>query len=211
MKKLLIIMLVLGMASLANAGITLSVDGNPNPGEIDLLVSETFILDIDVSGLPHDAFGGGDILVKLSNAQGSLDATNAYVINPVQTEYWVTVPNIYTGWTEGQVDWDVSGVTQVDPQNVIVSALNQQWNTKPDYRLMDGLLFHCDDPTDVIITLEAYSPLVYYTHDATGGVLEQLIEYEEGTILDTLTVHQIPEPATLLLLGLGGLFLRRKK
>jgi hypothetical protein len=31
------------------------------------------------------------------------------------------------------------------------------------------------------------------------------------TIVDSLTIHQVPEPATLLLLGLGGLMLRKKK
>jgi hypothetical protein len=33
-----------------------------------------------------------------------------------------------------------------------------------------------------------------------------------GTLLDTLTIHQVPEPTTLALLGLGGLLaLRRRK
>jgi hypothetical protein len=32
-----------------------------------------------------------------------------------------------------------------------------------------------------------------------------------GVIEDTLTIHQIPEPTTIALLGLGGLLLRRRK
>ncbi len=49
--------------------------------------------------------------------------------------------------------------------------------------------FHCDGPGVVIITLLD-----------TGG-----------NVLDTITVSQIPEPMTVALLGLGGLFLRRRK
>jgi len=49
--------------------------------------------------------------------------------------------------------------------------------------------FHCTGPEDVEVVL-----------------------YDESytTILDTLVIHQ-PEPMTIALLGLGGLFLRRRK
>jgi len=49
--------------------------------------------------------------------------------------------------------------------------------------------FHCDGPGIVVITL-----------------LDT-----DGVVLDTITVSQIPEPMTVALLGLGGLFLRRRK
>ncbi|MHC4083626.1 MAG: PEP-CTERM sorting domain-containing protein [Planctomycetota bacterium] len=43
-------------------------------------------------------------------------------------------------------------------------------------------------------------------------VFVHLIHSDTTTLLDTLTIHQIPEPMTLALLGLGGLFvLRRRK
>ncbi len=50
-------------------------------------------------------------------------------------------------------------------------------------------LFHCDGEGDVTIVI---------FDDVFGPV-------------DTLTIHQIPEPMTVALLGLGGLFLRRRK
>ncbi len=49
--------------------------------------------------------------------------------------------------------------------------------------------------------------------DGEGDVVIDLIDYNSGELLDTLTIHQvdIPEPMTMALLGLGGLFLRRRK
>ncbi|MFA5291397.1 MAG: PEP-CTERM sorting domain-containing protein [Phycisphaerae bacterium] len=55
--------------------------------------------------------------------------------------------------------------------------------------LFGAVQFHCDAPGDVFITL-------------TDENLNQM---------DTLVIHQIPEPATMVLLGLGGLFFRKKK
>ena len=58
--------------------------------------------------------------------------------------------------------------------------------------LYDQIIFHCMGPEDVIINLDLY----------VGST-------KVGTA-DTVTIHQ-PEPMTMALLGLGGLFLRRRK
>lgn len=50
--------------------------------------------------------------------------------------------------------------------------------------------FHCTLEGDVYI----------YLTDGTGYVIE-----------DAILVHQVPEPMAIMLLGLGGLFLRRRK
>jgi len=55
--------------------------------------------------------------------------------------------------------------------------------------LADGILFHCNGPGDVTL----------YIFD------------DNGLIADSQVIHQVPEPMTVALLGLGGvLFLRRK-
>jgi len=55
--------------------------------------------------------------------------------------------------------------------------------------LVDKVVFHCDGPGDV-----------------TFAIVD-----EDGNLLDAQVIHQpVPEPMTLALLGLGGLFLRRR-
>lgn len=66
--------------------------------------------------------------------------------------------------------------------------------------LMNNLYVECIEPTDVVMEVTVAGPTVINGQ-----------EIPIGTLMHTLTIHQIPEPATLLLLGLGGLFLRRRK
>jgi hypothetical protein len=54
--------------------------------------------------------------------------------------------------------------------------------------LVRSIVFHCDGPGDVTVA----------------------IVDEDGQVLDTQVIHQIPEPITVVFLGLGGLFLRRR-
>jgi hypothetical protein len=65
---------------------------------------------------------------------------------------------------------------------------------------MDGLVIHCLDTTDVILTVRVTENTV---------INGETIPID--TVLHTLTIHQIPEPATMALLGLGGLFLLRRR
>jgi hypothetical protein len=58
----------------------------------------------------------------------------------------------------------------------------------PPYIIIDDITFQCTGLGDAIIWL-------------FDG---------EGNFLDSQTIHQTPEPATLALLGLGALLLRRK-
>ena len=184
MKKILVLMLVLGFASMASAALSLSVNGGPNPGEITLYPSDTIVLDAKAAG----GFGLGDFLISLSNAQGSLDATGAVL----STQWDATGTGYMYAWG---LPWASVSSLPDDAQNYSFGGGNlPPMVTTVDELIMDGLVFHCEDFSDVIITLQELQ--------ADGSLLVQ----------DTLIVHQvIPEPMTMALLGLGGLFLRRRK
>jgi hypothetical protein len=58
---------------------------------------------------------------------------------------------------------------------------------------IDGITFNCLKAGTAVVQLWTTTDFTNYT------------------LVDSLTVHQIPEPATLLLLGLGGFALRKRK
>jgi hypothetical protein len=60
---------------------------------------------------------------------------------------------------------------------------------------------HCNGPDPVIVTLNADT--------GYGGSMDQ--NYQVPQIGGSVTIYQTPEPMTVALLGLGGLFLRRRK
>ena len=161
MKKLLVLMLVLGLVSAANAVLSLSVNGQDAGEEITINPSDTIIIDIhsDIGGIP-------------ANQNAYFDGTfsNPRVTQGNSSGYVGPLPSYY-----GQA-YDYYIVTMADTTGALVPGT------------MFEVDFHCDGPGDVIVQLR----------DATY------------TVVDTLVIHQ-PEPMTIALLGLGGLFLRRRK
>jgi hypothetical protein len=196
MRKLLALILILGMASMANAALELSVNGQPAPPEITLQPSDWIELDIHC---PTGELGGADLAIILSNPQGHLVWDGMTFIELIGLGRGGVV------YYEGP--WDGPWQTQASstPHEVYFNGGNASLNAQAPFVLMQGLMFHCDEPTDVIIDLVAISDVVYY--DAAGNPIP---EYEQGTIIDSIYVIQ-PEPMTLSLLGLGGLALLRRR
>ena len=170
MKNLLVLTLVLAMASVANAGLLISVDGivDPPDSQVNINPSDVVILDIFATG---DQPGAG-VVIGVTSGPGSvsMDQGTVNFVNPG------VIMDMGAGFPP------------------FTSALFFDL-AKPDptFRLeglvADGVIFHCDGPEDVVLTL---------------------IDLDTGEIYDTQVIHQ-PEPMTMALLGLGGLFLRRRK
>jgi hypothetical protein len=212
MKKLLVLMLILATASVANAGMKLSVNGQPAPDTITLATSDTITLDITVDS--GTLYMGGDLEISLSNGQGSLDDSEmTFLTKPLTRQYFEDPP---LGWYNGNRNWDIqwSVALGTDTYKIMTGGNNigTSSNSVGSYTLMSGLVFHCDEATDVIIDLIAYGTVGYvlYTGDPPADAGLGVI-YTKGTIIDSIHVTQIPEPMTIVLLGLGGLFLRRRK
>ena len=63
-------------------------------------------------------------------------------------------------------------------------------------QVVDGIVFHCEAEGPVTVVLGNI------VDDGTGTYIMQ--------VFDSKVINQIPEPMTMALLGLGGLFLRRR-
>ena len=180
MKKLILFMLICGVASLATAGLTISVNSDPNPvdSEITIAPSDFLVLDIHSNGDFAPTF-----LLVVDNAQGSIAggiATGNSGDTIVDMNYYVPYFVYYAGLMPhyNGISWTLGG-------NFDSSLINGV--------VFDLIDFHCESPDDAIIMLFESPDM-----GATWG------------LADTVTIHQ-PEPMTMALLGLGGLFLRRKK
>lgn len=167
MKKVLVLMLVLGFASMATAAIVLTVDG-------EIAESSSIYLapsDYAMIGLYND---------------GSVPFTYGYLsVEPGGFGSWTgfgemhsppAVPGAYAYYFGYSPGWGDS------------------WIIVADYGVNEiGILgefeFHMEGPGSTTIS---YFDL--YTYEVS-----------------TLVIHEIPEPATMLILGLGGLMLRRKQ
>jgi len=191
MKKLLILIVVLGMASMANATLQISVNGDPEPIDSEIVVTE-----VPSGMLTLDIWTDADIA-----AMDSFD--------------WALVVDSTKGTISGGVDVvdnpdfiNEVGGDAPDPGNGILpdEPLAGRWGFMASFIpisagtvLLDDFLFHCEGEGDAVIQLWA----------TVSG--EPFGPISGGTLMDQVIVHQIPEPMTMALLGLGGLFLRRRK
>jgi len=192
MRKLFLLILVLGIASIAGAGLSLSVNGQANPGWITTLApSDTIVLDVHATA----GFGLGDFLISLSNAQASLDATGVVFSQGYTTMYIPAYGPITQPW---DLDWARIGTLPClcgpDPQHFDFGGGNLPPTvTMYDELIMDGLVLHRDGPLGFTVTLEEY------------------IGSGEFVVLDTLFIPPVPEPVTIALFLMGGMFLRGRK
>ena len=169
MKKLLILMLVLGLASAANAAIVLSLDGNTDIDSIEISPSDTITIDIYNTD-------GGDYTTYLDfyyTSDGSYSLSNAKLTDLAGDA------STFSGPYDGGYDNDEYEV--VLAQGIGSSTPGSQFEVD----------LHCETADTVYIELWKCVVTTY-------------------TLEDTATIVQ-PEPMTIALLGLGGLFLRRRR
>jgi hypothetical protein len=197
MKKLLVLALVLSMASTASAALNLSIGGVKTASEATVTVSDH--LNLDVWTTANIAYLGGWNFLLVATPGGSIDYTSGHKVNP---DSGVTLE------TGGNAHWYLkasSGLLPATEEGLGGNAFGMDEQTDEEGGalpsilagavLMDEYMFHCDSaPGDVTIKL--------YVLDASWTTI---------TLRDSAVIHQVPEPITLTLLGLGGLFLRRRR
>lgn len=192
MKKLLALVLVLGMASIgmasvASAAFVISVDGVVDPPDtsIELWPSDYAIIDI------HGMDNTGDATAMWLVCQGP-GTINGGVITYAGTSppsELTTLPG--ADWEDMLgflwTDLGLEGVTSVSYINI---GSTESPQPLLNGMLVDDILFHCEGEGDVLLTL-------------FNGNLDG--------VYDTQIIHQIPEPMTMALLALGGLGLLRRR
>jgi len=191
MKKLLILMLVLGLASMAQADLKIRLyypNGSVYDGK-DLQISDNLEIRIEsINGNTADSnpclytdetYG---VIGKAGSVTRIPPAPDASGINAGSAK-----DNLVTGLglTEDGICGTVSAFVALPPY--------------ANGFYFDTISFHCEAVGDSVLWL--YD--IYANWD---------VRVSQGAVLmDTVTIHQIPEPATMLLLGLGSLLLRRRK
>ena len=166
MKKLLVLMLVLGLATSANAALTLvsSAGDTLEPSDYTQI------------GIYNDTAAAG---------QGQM----AYVvITEGDPGSWTGSSNIYVPPALGGTNTYygvMTGIGDIWQSNLEIPGVELYGiGVLADYE------FHCD---------------------ALGDVTVSLLANDLATVIDSIVIHQVPEPISIALLGLGGLFLRRRK
>jgi hypothetical protein len=186
MKKVLIVLTVLAMTSVANATLSLSLNGR-----IDIADSQEWLNVSEIAVIDIHSVGEAAVWSNLTVIQGvaAPDLADMTILDlGVDEDYILDMTD--------DPDFRAFVIDDLGYQNVVgivYSALIHVSPTPmaiPDGIMADGIKFHCEGEGDVIVTL---------------------LDGADGTVLDQMIIHQIPEPITLALLGVGGLFLRRRK
>jgi hypothetical protein len=166
MKKLFIVTLVLGMASAANAALS--------------IVGPTEINEGDTVSIGINSTDAGPYIAYLAFgyvSEGGFELSNPRYL------------------------WPPVGIPPLPPDPIVVDDVIY-------YEVDFGM------PSD---PFPEFPPGIWFTIDLTCmsagvDVFVELLDSDWATTLDRLIIHQVPEPMTIALLGLGGLLaLRRRK
>jgi hypothetical protein len=167
MKKIVLVLL-LSMATVASAGLKITVDGVIDPADSTIIIKPSDYLTIGVAddGMPEP----GTLALGIHSGPGTLDASNHE-----------TAPGVMAGMVDDSLKAEELGILNPFITMEITDAQSGI--------LLNGSDFHCEGEGDVTLTI---------------------FDYETGEVLDIQVIHQVPEPMTLSLLCLGGLFIRRR-
>ncbi len=170
MKKLLVLMLVLGMASLANAGLVDVLD-------LDLTDSTTLVVRATNDWAAGETYDYGVMLIGVTLTGASNVDTSALAVTLVQ---------------------DSNGGQAGPPWAAFIGPLGSSGIAAATANT---------DPENLIMVS---SPFAILQIDFTGIGTAQIMGLASSAGINGPVVP-IPEPMTMVLLGLGGLFLRRRK
>jgi hypothetical protein len=172
MRRISILVMVLFISTSASAAVIIGVNGVMNPSEITLAPSDTASISVWTDAVLNTPTWY--VLGIIEGDPGSLDGGGVWPQDPHILIYPPEPEPPILGLSSW-IMFSYDGLTPLPPG-----------------MLLDGAVFHCDGP---------------------GNVIMRLYETDFITIMldDTQMIHQTPEPATIVLLGLGAMLLKRRR
>ena len=226
MKKLLVLMLVMVMASAASATVidVIAVDIGQSGGRLGatpndaLEYSDTIGLKLVLNSNAYPNWPSYDGYL-LSSMDLSLDVVgNGTLSCPVTTDKTGAIISYDLGEHD---DWDFPGNPIVSDDGIdrllyaSIGGINAgSIDTVPQPQdIIWDMFLHCGGQGNVTIDLHAAAGEYadYSTPPQGGGQPYGGWKNLDNTKVGDLTIYQVPEPMTMVLLGLGGLFLRRRR
>ena len=207
MKKLLILMLVLGLTASANA-VIITFDASAEPacghtpgGDRDVLPGAVVVVEVTADTVCTSAYM---VSVTESTTSAAGDATASSPAYHASFNLNIkpgNVRNMMTNWGAGTPRYmllDRATASMSPAGNIAVGQVLYSFEvTIPS----DAVFCDTFTITAALGTPAISPPPAGYSHS-----------FDAGPVTTTdLVLHVIPEPATIALLGLGGLLLRRRK
>ncbi|MHC4461354.1 MAG: PEP-CTERM sorting domain-containing protein [Planctomycetota bacterium] len=193
MKKVLILMLVLGLANVASAAIHyVPTAENLGGGDWKIDIQAT-----DPGGVATHLIGTGELLVSITG-DATITDVSALTYSDAPADFW-----------DPGFGLIVQSIVAADSKSgqfgaSSVSTLSMFWLVMTD-----------DAQGNIIVTVGSGAPIVTITPNNAANAFGNTLYYDGQMSVTDLQATggevQIPEPMTIALLGLGGLFLLRRR